>query len=362
MIDRPRHHRPCRRFFRDHLHVGMVAIHRFVQRAQKVDRVEILAPAVAVWNPLAAAPSVIEVQHRGDRVHAQAVDVVMAEPEKRARGEERAHFVAAVIEDRAVPVGVIALARIGMLVEVRAVETIQAVLVVRKMRRHPVENHADAVLVQHVDEVHEILRRAVTRRRREIAGRLVTPRAVERMLGDRHQLDVREAHALHVLDQRLRDAAIAEECVVGAAPPRAEMQLVDRHGRSERVVRSRACASTRRRSTRIRASTCARRSAALLPSRTRTDRPCPACCPDSRRCGTCKPRRAATFSTRASQMPEPSQRGFIASLPASQPLKSPITETERALGAHTAKEALPSSARWQPRFSKSRAWLPSLNR
>ena len=39
-------------------------------------------------------------------------------------------------------------------------------------------------------------------------------------------------------------------------------------------------------------------------------------------------------------MPEPSQRGFIAPLPASHPLKSPITETERALGAHTAKEAL----------------------
>ena len=58
------------------------------------------------------------------------------------------------------------------------------------------------------------------------------------MLGDRHQLDVREAHVLHVLDQRLRDAAIAEECAVGAAPPRSQMQLVHGHRRSERVARA----------------------------------------------------------------------------------------------------------------------------
>ena len=43
----------------------------------------------------------------------------------------------------------------------RAVEHDRAVLVVGKVRRHPVEDHADAVLVQQVDEIHEVLRRAV---------------------------------------------------------------------------------------------------------------------------------------------------------------------------------------------------------
>ena len=94
------------------------------------------------------------------------------------------------------------LARIGVLVEVRAVEVAQAVLVAGEVRRHPVEDHADPVLVQVVDEIHEVLRRAVARARREVAGHLVAPRAVERVLHDRHQLDVREAHALHVLGQR----------------------------------------------------------------------------------------------------------------------------------------------------------------
>ena len=64
------------------------------------------------------------------------------------REQEAAHLVAAVVEDVAAPVGVEALPRVGVLVQVRAVEVGQAVLVGREVRRHPVEDHADAVLVQ----------------------------------------------------------------------------------------------------------------------------------------------------------------------------------------------------------------------
>ena len=71
-----------------------------------------------------------------------------------------AHLVPAVVEDAAPPVGVEALLRVGVLVQVRAVEIGQAVFVVGKVRRHPVEDDADAVLVQVVDQVHEVLRRA----------------------------------------------------------------------------------------------------------------------------------------------------------------------------------------------------------
>src|ERR1041385_5258543 len=116
-----------------------------------------------------------------------------------------------------------ALARIGVFEQMRAVEIREAVLVGRKMRRYPIEDHADAVLVQHVDEVHEILRRAVAARRREKSRALVAPRAIERMLHDRQELDVREIHLAHVLGERAGDLAIAEWAivVVGIAPPRA---------------------------------------------------------------------------------------------------------------------------------------------
>jgi hypothetical protein len=36
---------------------------------------------------------------------------------------------------------------IGMLIEMRAVEVARAMLVGRKMRRHPVQDHADTLLV-----------------------------------------------------------------------------------------------------------------------------------------------------------------------------------------------------------------------
>ena len=58
----------------------------------------------------------------------------------------------------------LALARIGVLVERGAVEVRQAVRVLGKVRRHPVDDHADARLVAAIDEVHEVLRRAEARR------------------------------------------------------------------------------------------------------------------------------------------------------------------------------------------------------
>jgi hypothetical protein len=139
----------------------MVAINSLIQRTQEMNRFQILPATVAVGDPFAIAAAVIEVEHRCHGIHSQPVDVIMLEPEERARHEKGTHFIAAVVEDPAVPVRVVTLPRIGMLVEMRAVEAVESVRIVRKVRRHPVEDHADAVLMQHVDEIHEILRRAV---------------------------------------------------------------------------------------------------------------------------------------------------------------------------------------------------------
>ena len=129
------------------------------------------------------------------------------------------------------------LARVGVLEQVRAVEEGQAVAVGREVRRHPVENHGDAVLVQVIDQVHEILRRAVTRGGREVARRLVSPGAVERMLHDGQQFDVGESQLVDVIGEAGRDLAIAERAVVlfGNAHPGAEVNFVDRHGRVQGI-------------------------------------------------------------------------------------------------------------------------------
>ena len=128
-----------------------------------------------------------------------------------------------------------------MLVERGAVEAGEAVRIGRKVRRHPVEDHAEPGGVRAVDEAGEVLGRAETRGRREQAERLVAPRAAERMLGDRQQLEMGEAHVDGVGDQPVGQR---RPSVLLGAHPRAEMDLVDRYRRVLRLALARGRPST----------------------------------------------------------------------------------------------------------------------
>ena len=68
------------------------------------------------------------------------------------RDEEVADLVPAVVENVGAPVAVLAAAGVGVLVQRRAVEQPQSVAVAGKMGRHPIQDHADAGLVQHVEQ------------------------------------------------------------------------------------------------------------------------------------------------------------------------------------------------------------------
>ena len=164
--------------------------------------------------------------------------MIVLEPEAGIGDEEGGDLLAAVIVDVGAPVLVKSLARIGMLVEMRAVEGAEAVRIVREMARHPVEDDADPGRVRRLDEGGEILRRAEAARRREERDRLVAPGAVEGILGDRQKLDMREAEVLHVGNQPLAQFAIGEIAVALLRHPRpgAEMALVDRDRRVARIA------------------------------------------------------------------------------------------------------------------------------
>ena len=126
-----------------------------------------------------------------------------------------------------------AAARVAVLVQRRPVEAGERPLVAREMRRHPVEDHADPLPVQRVDERPELVRSAEARGRREEAGHLVAPRARERVLHDRQQLDVREPELADVRAELLGCLRVGE-----ALAPRAEMHLVDRDRLAERLRRA----------------------------------------------------------------------------------------------------------------------------
>ena len=82
---------------------GSRACTQLVELLQERDRLEILAAAEAVRHPLALLARVVEVEHRRDRVDAQPVDVVLAQPEERVREQEVLHLGAAEVEDVACP-------------------------------------------------------------------------------------------------------------------------------------------------------------------------------------------------------------------------------------------------------------------
>ena len=127
----------CGGLFGDGQHARMLAMRHGVELAQELERLEILAAAVLVRQPLARLAAVVEVQHRRDGIDAQAVDVVALHPVQRVRDQEVLHLVAAVVEDLGAPVAVLAEARVGVFVERGAVELGETVRVLRKMRRAP---------------------------------------------------------------------------------------------------------------------------------------------------------------------------------------------------------------------------------
>ena len=159
----------------------LARVRDLVELLEERDRVEVLAPAELVRDPLARLARVVEVEHRRDGVDADAVGVVLAQPVQRAGQQEVADLVAAEVEDERAPVGVRAAARVLVLVQRGAVEARERPGVAREVRRHPVEDHADAVGVHPVDEGAEVVGRAVARRGGEVRGDLVAPRARERV-------------------------------------------------------------------------------------------------------------------------------------------------------------------------------------
>ena len=70
----------------------MLFVGFLVEAAEEVDGFEIFASAEFVGNPLALLARIVEIEHGGDGVHAQAVDVIFVEPEHGARHQEAADF------------------------------------------------------------------------------------------------------------------------------------------------------------------------------------------------------------------------------------------------------------------------------
>jgi hypothetical protein len=101
--------------------------------------------------------------------------VVFVEPEEGTTDEKAPNLIAAIIEDKAIPIRMNSLAGIGVLVEVGSIEKTKPMLIIRKMGGHPVKNHTDASLMEAIDKVHELLWFSISAGGRKVPCRLIPP-------------------------------------------------------------------------------------------------------------------------------------------------------------------------------------------
>ena len=169
-----------------------------VELLDEGDRLQVFVSAILIGNPLARLPRIVEVEHGGDGIHAQAVDMVLVQPEHRTGKQEGADFVAPEIVNQGAPVLMLALAGILMLVKARAIEERESVAILGEMSAGPIQDDADASLMSLVHKMAEVVRRAETRGWREVSDGLIPPGPVKGVLGDGQQLDMGIAHLLDI--------------------------------------------------------------------------------------------------------------------------------------------------------------------
>ncbi len=146
--------------------------------------------------------------------------------------------MAAVVEDVAVPLRMVAPFGVGVLEEVGAVEKGKAVGIAWEVGGDPVEDDADALLVHVVHEGHEVLGGAVTGGGGEKPYHLIAPGAVEGVLHDGQKLHVGLAQVFDVARELLGELPVAQKAVplLRDPPPGAGVDLVDGPGGLQGVV------------------------------------------------------------------------------------------------------------------------------
>ena len=146
--------------FGNHECAGVFLMNGLIDRPEEVYGLEVFASAITVWDPLPFFAGIIEVEHGGDSVDAESVDVIALAPGQCTGDEEGAHFVASVVKDKSTPVLMKALTGVGVFVECGAIKVSQGEAVCGKVGWDPVHDDAKAVLVECIDEVHKVLRAA----------------------------------------------------------------------------------------------------------------------------------------------------------------------------------------------------------
>ena len=171
--------------------VGVYLVDEFVGQRQVTDSVIILMTieiiAIATEG---LAQSVTIVEHRGDTIETETVEVELLKPVLTVRQEEMDHLVLAIIETEGVPCRMLmTVARIEELVGVACQIAKTLHLILHGMRVNDIHDHSNAVLVGGINEFLQFVGCTETAGGSEERAHMVTKRAVVRMLLYGHHLN-----------------------------------------------------------------------------------------------------------------------------------------------------------------------------
>ena len=127
--------------------------------------------------------------------------------------QEALNLALGIVEYFCSPLRMLAHSGIGIFKQCLAVKICQTMGILWKMGRYPVQNDTDLIAMQHVDQICKILRCSVTGGRCIIAGYLIAPGAVKRMLCDSHQLHMSIPHILYVFCQLMSKLTVIVKSV-----------------------------------------------------------------------------------------------------------------------------------------------------
>ena len=139
----------------------MVGKNQCIQASDEINCLKVFVSAVFVGDPFAVVAVIVEIEHRGDGIHAKSVNMIVSQPEFGRAHQEGSDLVPTVVKDLGAPLLMFALSRVGVFVAGLAVKVGKTVCVSREVGRNPVENDTDTVLVALIDKIHKIVRCAV---------------------------------------------------------------------------------------------------------------------------------------------------------------------------------------------------------
>ena len=143
----------------------------------------------------------LPVKHIADSVHSYAVKMKFAEPIVSGWLHKAAYFLAVVVEIVWTPLAHTRTC-VRVLIKCCAVVKWQWISVDCKMNGNEVRDNPYSCFMALIDKIFQIVRWAVSWSRAEKACGLITPRAVRRVLAERHYFNMSKAVLFHILNKR----------------------------------------------------------------------------------------------------------------------------------------------------------------